>query len=89
VLTDLDTDLVCAVSVTAANLPEAGVAEQITADLQAQGRTLFDLRRVAVVHNLHVIAPPTPSRPERLPSQAGRPGLVGHSCANEVPYRPM
>jgi hypothetical protein len=43
VLTDLDTDLVCAVGVTAANLPEATVADQITADLDAQGLTLGEL----------------------------------------------
>jgi hypothetical protein len=43
VLTDLDTGLVCAVGVTAANLPEARVAEQIQADLDAQQRTLGEL----------------------------------------------
>ncbi len=43
VLTDLDTDLVCAVGVTAANLAEAAVADQITADLGAQQRTLGEL----------------------------------------------
>jgi hypothetical protein len=43
VLTDLDTDLVCAVGVTPANLAEAKVADQITADLDAQGRTLGEL----------------------------------------------
>jgi hypothetical protein len=43
VLTDLDTDLVPAVGVTAANLPEATVADQITADLDAQGLTLGEL----------------------------------------------
>jgi transposase-like protein DUF772/DDE family transposase len=43
VLTDLDTGLVAAVGVTAANLPEAKVAEQIQADLDAQGRTLGEL----------------------------------------------
>jgi hypothetical protein len=43
VLTDLDTELVCAVGVTAANLPEAGVADQITADLDAQDLTLGEL----------------------------------------------
>jgi Transposase DDE domain len=43
VLCDLDDELVCAVGVTAANLPEAEVADQITADLQAQDRTLGEL----------------------------------------------
>jgi hypothetical protein len=43
VLTDLDTDLVPAVGVTAANLPQAAVADQITAELDAQGRTLGEL----------------------------------------------
>jgi Transposase DDE domain/Transposase domain (DUF772) len=43
VLTDLDTDLVPAVGVTAANVAEAEVAEQITADLDAQQRTLGEL----------------------------------------------
>jgi hypothetical protein len=43
VLTDLDTDLVPAVGVTAANLPEAAVADQIIADLDAQQRTLGEL----------------------------------------------
>jgi hypothetical protein len=43
VLTDLDTELVPAVGVTAANVAEAAVAEQITADLQAQQRTLAEL----------------------------------------------
>jgi hypothetical protein len=43
VLTDLDTDLVPAVGVTAANLPQAAVADQITADLDAQGLTLGEL----------------------------------------------
>jgi transposase len=43
VLTDLDTDLVPAVGVTAANAPEAEVADQITADLDAQQRTLGEL----------------------------------------------
>ena len=43
VLCDLDTELVCAVGVTAANLPEAQVADQITADLDAQGLTLGEL----------------------------------------------
>jgi hypothetical protein len=40
VLTDLDTDLAVAVGVTAANVAEAQVADQITADLAAQHRTL-------------------------------------------------
>jgi hypothetical protein len=40
VLTDLDTDLAVAVGVTAANVAEAQVADQITADLSAQHRTL-------------------------------------------------
>jgi hypothetical protein len=39
VLTDLDTDLAVAVGVTAANVAEAEVAGQITADLDAQQRT--------------------------------------------------
>jgi transposase len=43
VLTDLDTELVCAVGVTAANVAEAEVATQITADLQAQDLTLGEL----------------------------------------------
>jgi Transposase DDE domain len=43
VLCDLDTGLVQAVGVTAANLPEARVAEQIQADLDAQQRALGEL----------------------------------------------
>lgn len=43
VLTDLDTELVPAVGLTAANVAEAEVAEQITADLAAQQRTLEEL----------------------------------------------
>jgi len=43
VLTDLDTELVPAVGVTAANVAEAQVASQITADLAAQQRTLEEL----------------------------------------------
>jgi hypothetical protein len=43
VLTDLDTELVPAVGVTPANLPEAQVADQITADLDAQRVTLGEL----------------------------------------------
>ena len=43
VLTDLDTDLAVAVGVTAANVAEAEVAEQITADLDAQQVTLGEL----------------------------------------------
>ena len=43
VLTEGDTELVPAVGVTAANLPEGQVAAQITADLQAQQRTLGEL----------------------------------------------
>jgi Transposase DDE domain len=43
VLTDLDTDLVPAVGVTAANVAEAEVAPQIQADLDAQQRTLGEL----------------------------------------------
>jgi hypothetical protein len=43
VLCDLDTELVCAVGVTAANLPEAQVADQITADLDAQHLALEEL----------------------------------------------
>jgi transposase len=42
-LTDLDTLLVCAVGVTAANVAEAQVAEQITDDLDAQQATLGEL----------------------------------------------
>jgi hypothetical protein len=40
VLCDLDTDLAVAVGVTAANVAEAAVADQIAADLQAQQRRL-------------------------------------------------
>jgi Transposase DDE domain/Transposase domain (DUF772) len=43
VLTDLDTLLVPAVGVTPANVPEAEVADQIKADLDAQQRTLEEL----------------------------------------------
>jgi transposase len=43
VLTDLDTGLVPAVGVTPANLPEAEVADQITADLDAQNLALSEL----------------------------------------------
>jgi Transposase DDE domain/Transposase domain (DUF772) len=43
VLTDLDTELVPAVGVTAANVAEAEVADQITADLAAQDLTLGEL----------------------------------------------
>jgi Transposase DDE domain len=43
VLTDLDTDLVPAVGVTAANVAEATVAGQITADLDAQQVSLGEL----------------------------------------------
>jgi hypothetical protein len=43
VLTDLDTELVPAVGVTAANVAEAEVADQITADLDAQQVTLGEL----------------------------------------------
>ena len=43
VLCDLDTELVCAVGVTAANVAEAEVATQITADLAAQDLTLGEL----------------------------------------------
>jgi hypothetical protein len=43
VLTDLDTELVCAVGVTPANLPEAEVADQITTDLDAQALQLGEL----------------------------------------------
>ena len=43
VLTDLDTELDPAVGETAANVAEAEVAEQITADLDAQQRTLEEL----------------------------------------------
>jgi Transposase DDE domain/Transposase domain (DUF772) len=43
VLCDLDTELVPAVGVTAANLPEAGVADQVQADLNAQDLTLSEL----------------------------------------------
>jgi len=43
VLCDLDTELVPAVGVTAANVAEAEVAEQIKEDLDAQQRTLAEL----------------------------------------------
>jgi len=43
VLTDLDTGLVPAVGITAANVPEAAVTHAIAADLQAAGRTLTEL----------------------------------------------
>jgi Transposase DDE domain len=43
VLRDLDSGLVCAVGVTAANLPEAAGATQIAADLAAQQATLAEL----------------------------------------------
>jgi transposase len=43
VLRDLDTGLVPAVGITAANAPEASVADAITADLEAAGRTLAEL----------------------------------------------
>jgi hypothetical protein len=43
VLTDLDTLLVPAVGVTAANVPEAEVADQIKDDLDAQNLTLGEL----------------------------------------------
>ena len=43
VLCDLDTDLAVAVGVTAANLAEAQVADQITADLDAQHLALEEL----------------------------------------------
>jgi hypothetical protein len=43
VLTDLDTELVPAVGVTAANVAEAEVADQITADLDAQHAQLGEL----------------------------------------------
>ena len=43
VLGDLDTELVCAVGVTPANLPEAQVTDQIKADLDAQQSTLGEL----------------------------------------------
>jgi hypothetical protein len=43
VLTDLDTELVPSVGVTAANLAEAEVADQIKADLDAQGVRLGEL----------------------------------------------
>jgi hypothetical protein len=43
VLTDLDTGLVPAVGITAANEPEATVTEAITADLDAAGRRLAEL----------------------------------------------
>jgi Transposase DDE domain/Transposase domain (DUF772) len=43
VLTDLDTELVPAVGVTPANVPEAEVADQIKADLDAQDLTLGEL----------------------------------------------
>jgi len=43
VLRDLDSKLVCAVGVTAANAPEASVTDEIMADLQAQDITLQEL----------------------------------------------
>jgi len=43
VLRDLDTGLVPAVGITAANAPEASVTGDITADLDAAGRTLAEL----------------------------------------------
>jgi transposase len=43
VLTDLDTELAVAVGVTAANVAEAEVADQVTADLDAQGVQLGEL----------------------------------------------
>lgn len=43
VLTDLDTDLVRAVGLTPANVPEAWVSDAITADLKAQGVKLGEL----------------------------------------------
>src|SRR6266571_5069331 len=43
VLTDLDTALIPAVGVTPANVPEAAVAAQIQADLDAQQVTLGEL----------------------------------------------
>ena len=43
VLRDLDTGLVPAVGITAANVPEAAVTEDITADLDAAGRHLSEL----------------------------------------------
>ena len=43
VLRDLDTGLVPAVGITAANLPEASVTADITADLEAAGRQLAEL----------------------------------------------
>jgi transposase len=43
VLRDLDTGLVPAVGITAANLPEASVTSGITADLEAAGRHLSEL----------------------------------------------
>jgi hypothetical protein len=43
VLCDLDTELVCAVGVTAANLAEAQVADQLKADLDAQHVELGEL----------------------------------------------
>jgi transposase len=43
VLRDLDTGLVPAVGITAANAPEASVAEDIAADLDAAGRHLSEL----------------------------------------------
>jgi hypothetical protein len=43
VLRDLDTGLVPAVGITAANAPEASVTEDIATDLDAAGRTLAEL----------------------------------------------
>jgi hypothetical protein len=62
-----------------------------------QRKNLFDLRRVAVVHNLHVIAPPTHTSPtsrlnrlpDRLPRRTRRPPRNGHSdyCGRCRPCR--
>jgi hypothetical protein len=43
VLTDLDTGLILAVGITPANVPEATVTDDITADLDAAGRALAEL----------------------------------------------
>jgi lambda repressor-like predicted transcriptional regulator len=43
VVRDLDTGLIPAVGITAANVPEASVTGDITADLEAAGRTLAEL----------------------------------------------
>ena len=48
VLQDLDSGLIWAVGVTAANVPEAGVTDTLEADLGAQGLTLADLAELHI-----------------------------------------